>query len=357
MNDMHDDLVATIDRICEAHCTRATWEAAERGEWPAVLWQAFEDVGLVRAALPEDAGGPGLDFESAMLALRRVAYHAAPVPLAETMMAGRLLVAAGLPVPDGPLSIAPTNAIDSLVMSDAPDGMIVSGRAARVPWGDACPHVVVVATNKHDGGSWVALASREGMRTSGGRNLAGEPRVACEFDGAPVLATARLETAIARLELEGALARSVQMTGALERVLAYTLQYANERAQFGRPIGKFQAVQHMLAIMAGHVAASSALADAAVETAAEAPREFAVAVAKARVGEAAGKCTEIAHQVHGAMGYTHEHNLHHTTRRLWAWREEFGNEAAWQVRLGNAVAAKGGERLWSDLTALQRTVA
>ena len=140
------------------------------------------------------------------------------------------------------------------------------------------------------------------------------------------------------------------MAGALERTLEYALTYANERVQFGRPIGKFQAIQHLLAVLAGHVAASSAAADAAVEASETAPDEFMVAVAKARIGEAAGKSAEIAHQVHGAMGYTREHNLHYVTRRLWAWRDEFGNETHWQVKLGRMVAAKGADALWPTLT-------
>jgi len=100
------------------------------------------------------------------------------------------------------------------------------------------------------------------------------------------------------------------------------------------------------------VAAASAAADAAVEASAAAPDEFAVAVAKSRTGEAAGKSAEIAHQVHGAMGYTREHNLHYSTRRLWSWRDEFGNETYWQSRLGRAVAAQGADALWPMLSRL-----
>ena len=108
----------------------------------------------------------------------------------------------------------------------------------------------------------------------------------------------------------------------------------------------------MLALLAGHVAASSAISDAAVEASVDGADFFAVAAAKSRVGEAAGKSAEIAHQTHGAMGFTHEHNLHHSTRRLWAWREEFGNESNWQVRLGEMVAREGADALWPLLSAL-----
>jgi acyl-CoA dehydrogenase len=256
------------------------------------------------------------------------------------MLGGRLLVAAGIKVPEGALTVAPVRQGEKLAIANG----TLSGAASRVPWGDHCKHAVVVA------GQDVALVSTAGAAGAIEKNLAGEPRVAMQFKSAPLVAHAKLEKAAARLELEGALCRSVQMAGALERTLEYALTYANERVQFGRPIGKFQAIQHMLAILAGHAAASSAAADAAVEASADAPDEFMVAVAKSRIGEAAGKSAEIGHQVHGAMGFTREHNLHYVTRRLLAWRDEFGNETYWQTRLGRMVAAKGADALWPMLT-------
>ncbi len=69
-----------------------------------------------------------------------------------------------------------------------------------------------------------------------------------------------------------------------------------------------------------------------------------------RVGEAAGNGAAIAHQVHGAMGFTYEHSLHQATRRLWSWREEFGNEAHWAELLGHMVAARGADALWPFVT-------
>ncbi|MGB0407600.1 MAG: acyl-CoA dehydrogenase, partial [Pseudomonadales bacterium] len=58
----------------------------------------------------------------------------------------------------------------------------------------------------------------------------------------------------------------------------------------------------------------------------------------------------IAHQVHGAMGFTHEHQLHHRTRRLWCWRDQHGHEAYWQAVLGRALCAAGADALWPELT-------
>lgn len=350
MNQLRNDLIKTIDRVFDEHCGRPVRESAETGNWPAALWEALEVVGLTRSALPEDAGGSGLEFADAMLVLRRCAYHAAPVPLAETMLAGRLLASAGLAVPDGALTVAPVVQSDRLEISESVSGLTLSGIAHRVPWGDSCAWVAVVA--EHNGRPMIALISTEGCVGRTEKNLAGEPRTQLCFDAAPVHACAPLDDARARLENEGALYRSVQMAGALERILEYSLQYANERVQFGRPIGKFQAVQHLLAVLAGQVAASSAAADVAVEASSDKANEFAVSVAKSRAGEAAGKGAEIAHQVHAAMGYTREHNLHYSTRRLWSWRDEFGNEFYWQTRLGRFVAANGPDALWPMLTAL-----
>ncbi len=350
MSDIRDDLLKTVDRIFDEHCPKPVRESAETGEWPGGLWRALEEIGLDRAALPEAAGGSGLDFEDAMLALRRSAYHAAPLPLAETMLGGRLLAAAGLAVPQGALTVAPVQSGDQLRFTRGAAEATVSGAAHRIPWGDLCAHAVVAG--ELDGKGVVGLVSTSGAVRGVEKNLAGEPRALLEFSSTPLTAFAPLQDAPARLQAEGALYRSVQMAGALERSLEYALQYANERVQFGRPIGKFQAIQHMLAVMAGHAAAASAAADAAVESSRLAPDDFAVAVAKSRVGEAAGKGAEIAHQVHGAMGYTREHNLHYSTRRLWSWRDEFGNETWWQSRLGRAVAASGADALWPMLSRL-----
>ena len=70
-----------------------------------------------------------------------------------------------------------------------------------------------------------------------------------------------------------------------------------------------------------------------------------------RTGEAAGIGAGLAHQAHGAIGFTYEHSLHFATRRLWSWRAEFGSESRWAQHLGRKVAARGADRLWTELTA------
>ncbi len=153
------------------------------------------------------------------------------------------------------------------------------------------------------------------------------------------------------VERYGALARASQMTGALEHLLGESVRFANDRVQFGRPIGKFQAIQHQLAVLASETAAAGAASMAACDKAEAADSDFHIAVAKARAGEAAGVGAKIAHASHGAIGFTYEHALHFATRRLWSWRSEFGAEALWNDRLGQGALDRGADALWSDLTA------
>jgi len=148
----------------------------------------------------------------------------------------------------------------------------------------------------------------------------------------------------------------MMMVGALESALEQSARYATERVQFGKPIGRNQALQQQLALMAGDVAAARMAAlTAAVDAPDGAQRDapaaaFSIAVAKVRCGDAATRACGIAHQVHGAIGFTREHALHFATRRLWAWREQFGNEAHWAARLGASAIAAGGKGFWPALT-------
>jgi len=129
-------------------------------------------------------------------------------------------------------------------------------------------------------------------------------------------------------------------------------RYANDRVQFGQPIAKFQAIQQQLALLAEQAAAALVAVESAVSAVAAGrpSAALAVAVAKIRTGEAAGKVAEIAHQVHGAIGFTHEHSLHRLTRRLWSWRDEFGTESRWSQELGREVMSAGANTLWPTIT-------
>jgi acyl-CoA dehydrogenase len=187
---------------------------------------------------------------------------------------------------------------------------------------------------------------------------AGEPIDDVALDGARAVASAAgpLPALALPVWTLGAVARSAMMVGALEFVLEQSVQYANDRVQFGRPIGKNQAIQQQLALLAGDVGAARVAALVACEDApSSAAREcaasaFSAAVAKVRCGESATRATSIAHQVHGAIGFTYEHQLQFATRRLWAWRESFGSDGWWAQRLGEAAIRGRSAAFWPSMT-------
>jgi alkylation response protein AidB-like acyl-CoA dehydrogenase len=345
-------IVDTATRIFADLCEPQTVNAAEEGRWPEELWNALEESGLTLTWVPDNLGGAGAEMIDGFAVLRVAGRFAAPVPLAETLMAGWLLAQAGISAPPGPMTVAPVHE-DGNITIDA--GGKLRGRARHIPFARTAKHIAVLA--KKDGAPVVALVAAEGLAIREGTSLAGEPQDAVTFDGAAAISSAPAPAGLNAMALSrlGAAMRTQQMAGALEHILDQSVQWSLDRVQFGRPIAKFQAVQHNLATLAGEVAAAGAAADTAAEAIAEdgAASERAlrdVAVAKVRVGEAAGNGAAIAHQVHGAMGFTYEHSLHHSTRRLWAWREEFGNETLWAERLGRMIAERGADALWPFIT-------
>lgn len=306
-------LTDTAERIFADHCDKAVLDAAERGEFPEKLWSVLVENGLHEMALMDS----GIPLADVFAVIKVAGRHALPLPLAESLLANRWRGSS-----DGFASVGRSGGVGAM----------------EVPWGRRADCVLAADAN---------LAHVLGVSgVAPGANLAGEPRDDVEGERESTLALD--EDPLLLL----ALSRTLLMAGALERVLELSLAYATEREQFGRPISKFQAIQHNLAIMAAETAAAIRAADAAAAALDGADAErlpLEIAAGKARVGEACGVVAELAHQVHGAMGYTHEHQLHHFTRRLWAWRDEFGAETHWQRRLGSALAARGADALWDFL--------
>ncbi len=341
------DLVAeAAERLFADLSTPATVRAAEQGIWPDDLWQAVEDAGFCAALEPDS----GVSLGEALAILRAAGRHAAPIPLLETMAARAIAARAGLTTPEGPLSIAVSDQPTTLRL----DAGRLSGTMRRGPFARQAKAIVALA---HDNDrSMVVCAPVERARLTPGRNLAGEPRDDLVFDrldlSGGAMAAAPKGVDEAWVLRRAALLRSAQMVGALDAALAMAVRYANERAQFGRPIGKFQAIQHQLAALGGEVAASSAMLDAAAEavTTNRPHAALAVAAAKARASEAAGIAATIAHRVHGAIGFTREFALQDLTRRLLSWRDEFGSERYWQSYIGHEALAPKAAPLWPFLS-------
>jgi len=349
---MSDQLADSAERLFAAHVNKDVLRSAEQGVFPETLWRAVTEAGFTAALLPEEAGGFGASTADATGILRIAASHAAPIPLAETMLGGWLLARASLPIPSGVLTLAPVRLEDKLALVSVGGRWRLSGNATRIPWARDAAAITVLASA--DDGPRFVLLRAGAFSVTHDVNLAREPRdtisIDAEIDSA-AMASAPRGFGPAQLRAAGAAIRTAQIAGALSRALELSVQYAQTRVQFGRPIGKFQAIQQYLAMLAEHAAASVAAADTATQALQGSLPPLFVAAAKARAGEGASVAAGLAHQVHGAIGFTQEYELHHLTRRLWSWRDEFGNESEWYGLVGRAVFAAGPDGLWAALTA------
>jgi acyl-CoA dehydrogenase len=355
MNDASDVRAMLVDaatRLFADQVDAKMLDAAKHEGWSASLWKIVEEAQLPLVSIPEEAGGAGGTLSDLAVVLRIAGRHAAPIPLAETAIAGWMLASSGLKIPAGPLTLAPVHG-EKITARKNGARWTLSGEMKRVPWARIAGHIAVLAAGPD--GDIVACIEAAQCKIIADQNLAFEPRDNVVLDNVAVAAGLAAPAADgvnhATLRARGALARSLAMAGALERALELAVRYAMERSQFGRKIGQFQAIQQELARFAGEVAAAIAAALSAAGAVERGQNAMlAVAAAKIRTAQAAHEGALIAHQVHGAIGVTDEYALHHSTLRLWAWRDEFGNEAAWAMELGRAMCAAGADRLWPALT-------
>ena len=344
-----ENIVAqTAERIFADLADAQTINSDRKGGWKAPLWRALSEAGLPLSWVAEEYGGSGATLAEGFGVLSAAGRFALPLPLAETMLAGWLLSQAKIVSPEGEMTLAPAGAKDRITLNA--DGTL-SGRARGVPFAKDSKHIAVLA---HGAGSYsIALVDATQCRIEAGLNLASDGSGTVTFANVAAVAIKPAPKGFDQtsLMLMGAVVRSLQIAGAMESILDISVRYSNERVAFEKKISKFQAVQHNLARLAGETAAAMTAASSAADTIANAT-SFDDAVfleataAKIRCAEAAEKGAAIAHQVHGAIGYTLEHILHRYTMRALAWRDDFGHESHWAVELGKRVAARGADDLW-----------
>ncbi|WP_375413311.1 acyl-CoA dehydrogenase family protein [uncultured Bradyrhizobium sp.] len=344
-----ENIVAeTAERILADLADAQTINNAKDGRWKTPLWQALTEAGLPLSWVPEELGGSGAGLAEGFSVLSSAGRFAIAVPLAETMLAGWLLARASIASPEGAMTVAPASPKDRITFDL--DGTL-SGRARGIPFAKAAKHIAVLATGTR--GVSIALVEAAACRIEQGLNLASDASDVVTFNKVEPIAVKPAPNGFDQtsLMLMGAVARSLQIAGALESMLDVSVRYSNERVAFEKKISKFQAVQHNLAKLAGEAAAALAAASSAADTIANSTAfDDAVfleaSAAKIRCSEAAENGAAIAHQVHGAIGFTIEHILHRYTLRALAWRDDFGHESWWAVELGKMVAARGADELW-----------
>jgi alkylation response protein AidB-like acyl-CoA dehydrogenase len=312
----------------------------------ARLWPTVVELGWSTIGVPEALGGSGGTTADLGAIVRALGRHTVAVPLLEAATAAWVLAIAGEPLPEGGFA---TIAQPGGPVSIDAEGRL-SGGPITVPWAAAATHAVVVAVR--DGQDVVALAATGEGTTTRATNLAGEPRPEVEVEGV----SARVLTGgppAAAIHERAALLSTAALVGAMETALRLTRDHVRTREQFGRPLARFQVVSSALAAMASDVGLAASALDAALEPHAD-PATSSLAIAAARVTalEVATEVAAQAHHLHGAMGITREYPLHRATRRIWAWRDEWGSVRSWRRQLGTATLHAGTAVFWDQVTDL-----
>lgn len=299
----NDALLDPFMRLLADRCSPADVRAIEAGGSAEPLWAALAASGYLDALVPEAAGGAGLSLADIGPLLLALGGCAMPLPVAETMVARALIAAAGGTAPDGAIVLLP----------DQKGWPLLGGATAR--W-------ALSAT----GGELLLAEISQAVPTGEHWPLAAHVQClppAHSFGPAPLAGLLPLLAVL----------RTAAIAGAGARLLDMTVAYANDRVQFGKPIGKQQAVQQQLAVMAEHVIAARIAAQIGC-AAGLSSSEQAAATAKHMASTAACEIAAIAHGVHGAIGISADYDLHLLTRRLHAWRLADGSESYWARRLG-----------------------
>lgn len=320
------------------------------------FWREIGELGWLGLIVPEEHGGSGMEMSDMAVLLGEWGAALAPGPLVESAVASAATIGAfgsedqkqdWLPsIATGEMVAVPalvgmdgsTNpSAMGVRASETTNGWVISGRSRFVPYGNSADLVLMPAET--DAGMTVfavPIKSAEGtVNVNQIKMASGTPSCDVEMNEVVVPTAAVIGEAgggaevVDHMMLYGAAARATQMVGAGSAVTDRTIEYVKERRQFGRPIGAFQVIQHYMADMATKVKSAKHLADRAAWAltadidAGSADRI--VSQAKWSANTLMNDVVWKAHQSHGAIGFTWEHDLHLYTRRILSWRADFGD--------------------------------
>jgi len=327
------------------------WAAGDRAPGLAV-WRALAALGVTALAVPERGGGLGASLADVVVACEELGHHAVPGPVAESVAAVPVLLAT---LPDHA-------AAGDLADGDLADGDLagrdLGGGAWAAPWLARLAAGELIATAAMppwlpwavdtDAAGLVLLAAGDVVRLAapGARYRSVDPgRSLSEVAGGQVLSRGpAVAAAVTRALDAGALACAAQLLGAGRALLEASVRHAGQRTQFGRPVGAFQAVKHHLADVAIGLEFAGPLLNAAAAALDAGDRHAArdVSAAKVACTDAARRAARTALQVHGAIGYTEEHDLHLWLLKVRALAGAWGSQAEHRARVMAAISVPAG---------------
>mgnify|MGYP001159199999 CR=1 FL=1 len=347
MSEMKEMILEVAERMLADYVTKDEVDVLEHGNWSKDTWTLFKENGMVSVAISEEKGGAGGDLDDLLNLVRLTGKYAAPIPFAETTFANFLLETSNLPIVD---KIATYSLQEGLILRNGQ----ITGTLHNVPWARHASFLVALVQS--DAGVQVALIDLKDATIEPSTNLASEPR------DTVILNNVKVRTSSLLTDEQILYARSIEtafkialMTGAIEKINDLSIQYSKEREQFGRPIHRFQLVQYQIAQLAGETAIVTAAFHNMCAAIQSNELLHEVAYTRIRLEDAITTVASVSHQLHAAIGMTHEHALHQYTRRLWAWRDEGTNSDFWSEQIADYLLNHDVE-LWAYLTSTTESV-
>jgi alkylation response protein AidB-like acyl-CoA dehydrogenase len=317
---MHDAVRGFLEKECTPKIVRDAWTNADGRSG---LWDGLSEMGVVGVSHPDVAGGLGVDEIAVTLILEETGRFALPEPIVEHTMVALPLVAEHHP--------------DAVT-----DASVFAAGGPLIPYAGSATALLLERDRQ------LYLVDRDAASLTPRSSVDGTRRL-CGVEWDPTAATAVGGADDAALAFErGALGVAAQLIGLAQHMLDTTVEYAQARHQFGVPIGSFQAVKHHLADVelalefARPLVYRAAWSLAKREEGYSAHAPVHVSMAKARASEAALLAGRVALQVHGAIGYTTEYDLHMWLKRAWALAASWGDADWHDDRVGRAILGPDG---------------
>src|SRR5215469_12726118 len=326
---------ALHDMLADADVPGAArrWASGDHSDGRA-LWHKLAGAGVTALAVPEKWGGLGAGPLDTVVACEELGHHALPGPVAESVAVVPGLIAA---LADGTASPVLGDALPRLAAGDLIATLALPPWLPYAPDADVAGLVLLAESGTTEAHVlWLAEPGARHLSVDRARSLSEASRREVLAHG-PAVASA-----VAQAFQAGALASAAQLLGAGRALLAASVRHAGQRIQFGRPVGTFQAVKHHLADVAIGLEFARPLLDAAAIALAAGDRGAArdVSAAKVACTEAARRAARAALQVHGAIGYTEEHDLHLWLMKVRALSGTWGSQAEHRARIMTELTAR-----------------
>jgi alkylation response protein AidB-like acyl-CoA dehydrogenase len=317
---------------------RTSWASAT-GRDPA-LWQQLVELGLVGLTVPAEHGGLGMSELDFVLLAQECGYVALPEPLVHTALVAAPLLR----------DIGGQLASDWLPRIAAGEARVAVGLEQNLLVEDA--HVADLLLLQR-GDAWYALdPGQVGLRHNESVDPSRRLYAVEMASGAEPLVRGEEAAQLTAASLDrGALGCAAQALGLAQRMVDMAVSYSADRQQFGKPIGSFQAVKHLMANVAVRLEYARAPVHRAAYSVAHREPRAATAVSHAKLVacEAANLAAKNCIQVHGAMGYTWEVDLHIFMKKAWALANTWGDSAFHKARVADTIFA-GGAALGAGAT-------